>query len=182
MVYEILVYICNFFENNNIKYNGSFIYNYNGWNITYNDYKGHYITDKLVDRNVEKTYDSVKDINNSVKRIINYIDNSEYTNTYYLNWGVKFKNKKKMEFKGTKGKWEIHEDSFNNSNIICNDFYLGEVIDKYDALLISKAPEILEMLNHLHGRIDFSCDAWGSNEGIELSNKIGQLIKEATEL
>jgi hypothetical protein len=91
---KYLVYICNFFENNNIKYNGSFIYNYNGWNITYNDYKGHYITDKLVDRNVEKTYDSVKDINNSVKRIINYIDNSEYTNTYYLNWGVKFKNKK----------------------------------------------------------------------------------------
>ena len=53
---KYLVYICNFFENNNIKYNGSFIYNYNGWNITYNDYKGHYITDKLVDRNVEKTY------------------------------------------------------------------------------------------------------------------------------
>jgi hypothetical protein len=87
-----------------------------------------------------------------------------------------------MEFKGTKGKWEIHEDSFNNSNIICNDFYLGEVIDKYDALLISKAPEMLEILNHLHGRIDFSCEAWGSNEGIELSNKIEQLIKEATEL
>ena len=80
-------------ENNNNFYNGSFIYNIDGWKIEYNDYIGHYITDKLVSRNGEKTSDPVKDINNIVIRIIKYIG-GDYTNVDYLNWGVKFKNKK----------------------------------------------------------------------------------------
>jgi hypothetical protein len=89
-----------------------------------------------------------------------------------------------MEFKGTKGKWLVKEhNAFSGEYYLRtkdNDVEVEE--DKYNALLISKAPEMLEMLNDLHGRIDFSWEAWGSNEGIELSNKIKQLIKEATEL
>jgi len=95
-----------------------------------------------------------------------------------------------MEFKGTKGKWVINSRA--SRNVRCNDLTIAncsqgqdgesELQEKANALLISKAPEMLEMLNNLGGRIDFSWDAWGSNEGIELSNKIEQLIKEATEL
>ena len=86
-------YINYFLENKNSLYNGSFIYNLDNWKILYNDIKGHYITDKLVDRNGEKTSDPVKDINNIVKRIIKYIGNN-YDDISYLNWGIKFKNKK----------------------------------------------------------------------------------------
>jgi hypothetical protein len=100
----------------------------------------------------------------------------------------------------TKGKWYLENtpdyiipkcstieiySSDNMNGWICkvqNNGVIGEEEGKANALLISKAPEMLEILNHLHGRIDFSCDAWGSNEGIELSNKIGQLIKSATEI
>lgn len=95
-----------------------------------------------------------------------------------------------MEFKGTKGKWEINSRA--SRNVRCNNSTIAncsqgqdgenELEEKANALLISKAPEMLEMLNHLHGRIDFSWDAWGSREGFEISNKIEQLIKEATEL
>ena len=47
----------------------------------------------MVDRNGEKTSDPVKDINNIVKRIVKYIGD-DYDNISYLNWGIKFKNKK----------------------------------------------------------------------------------------
>ena len=80
-------------ENNNSMYDGLFTYNVDDWKIVYNDYEGHYITDKLVNRNGEKTSDPVKDINNIVIRIISYNGN-DYENVDYLNWGVKFKNKK----------------------------------------------------------------------------------------
>jgi len=101
-----------------------------------------------------------------------------------------------MEFKGTKGKWELggatiegvlisarHPQNRDICTVWAYDVeFLEQQEAKANALLISKAPEMLEMLNDLHGRIDFSGEAWGSNEGIELSNKIKQLIKEATEL
>ena len=94
------------------------------------------------------------------------------------------------KFKGTKGNWEI---SIDNNQMILTDSgaylpnamhktYSSNLELKANALLISKAPEMLEMLNHLSSSIDFSFDAWGSNEGIELFNKIKQLIKEATEI
>lgn len=101
-----------------------------------------------------------------------------------------------MEFKGTKGKWKAKEINFRyavgskeNGNINFIDCWrqgIGGIKTNEEAeanaLLISKAPEMLEMLNHLSSSIDFSFDAWGSNQGIELFNKIEQLIKEATEL
>jgi len=36
-----------YFENLNNRFEGSFIYELNGWDITYSDRKGHYITDRL---------------------------------------------------------------------------------------------------------------------------------------
>jgi hypothetical protein len=98
-----------------------------------------------------------------------------------------------MGFKGIKQKWFVasgqvlsgfRKVTFNEKTICvleATNFNTDEEFEA-NALLISKAPEMLEMLNHLGGRIDFSWDAWGSNEGIELSNKIEKLIKEATEL
>ncbi len=91
-----------------------------------------------------------------------------------------------MEFKGTKGKWFITENGLSVSSIankkhihdgtICR-FHTG-VYDyenyKYNALLISKAPEMLEMLNevltseYVKGRV--------------LKELIKKLIKEATGL
>jgi hypothetical protein len=76
------------------------------------------------------------------------------------------------EFKGTKGKWKVSIDQFKNNNIICDGFYLGESRNKYDALLISKAPEMLEMLIFLRPTF----------KGTKTGESIEQLIKEATEL
>lgn len=84
------------------------------------------------------------------------------------------------KFKGTKGKWIVKslDDTFirseeNDCNIATLDganFVYNEI--KANALLISKAPELLEMLNTINEcRTDF--DRWG---------EIEQLIKEATEL
>lgn len=85
------------------------------------------------------------------------------------------------EFKGTKGKWFTHKGSnyvgvvgkptrithVNGSNLLDEDFA--------NALLISKAPEMLDMLNNI------------LKERKEVGNhvpfqEIEQLIKEATEL
>jgi hypothetical protein len=76
-----------------------------------------------------------------------------------------------MEFKGTKGKWVLSIDPLENCNIICGNFYIGESRNKYDALLISKAPELLEMLKDIK-------DYLGSDK----REQVEQLIKEATEL
>ena len=72
-----------------------------------------------------------------------------------------------MEFKGTKGKWCIHYNGFYNEISSTSNSYDGKVFkaytllhdckigvvdisnsdeDKANALLISKAPEMLEML------------------------------------
>ena len=77
------------------------------------------------------------------------------------------------EFKATKGKWEIHIDEFDNYNIISNGHYLGEARNIQDALLISKAPEMLEILEY------FVKNNMLSVIGEEMAE---QLIKEATEL
>jgi hypothetical protein len=98
-----------------------------------------------------------------------------------------------MEFKGTKGKWKIKdikstlETEINSSEyrIAKVKHYKGKNFNdpiekeaKANALLISKAPEMLEMLNRFmeitrelnHPRLD------------HLRGSANRLIKEATEL
>lgn len=90
-----------------------------------------------------------------------------------------------MEFKGTKGKWStnnhcvfVGDEEKIGENIICR-LHMGTIKymvedQKYNALLISKAPEMLEMLKRvINDRL------WGSDDDIE---DIEKLIKEATEL
>ena len=97
------------------------------------------------------------------------------------------------QFKGTKGKWEIektndyHEDCRIN-HIPNIGIYFDENSDiepeEIDAnlLLISKAPEMLDMLKRVvflfkRGEYDNK-----GNIGSELLNECNQLIKEASEL
>lgn len=79
------------------------------------------------------------------------------------------------EFKGTKGKWvyDYEQESILSENgyIIADIFPIGQ---EANALLISKAPEMLEMLKLI---VD---ECFIDHEPLEL--KIKQLIKEATEL
>jgi hypothetical protein len=79
-----------------------------------------------------------------------------------------------MEFKGTKGKWKL-ENIDNNWLVMSNDVNLvGINNNKANALLISKAPEMLEMLKEIHSFL---------SSGTRInSDDIYQLIKEATEI
>ena len=94
-----------------------------------------------------------------------------------------------MEFKGTKGKWYLQEYSDAYTNIVRCDNGLGlETIyicstsqstnkeQRANALLISKAPEMLEMLKELINTNPVH-DGWHNK--ILKANK---LIKEATEI
>jgi hypothetical protein len=91
-----------------------------------------------------------------------------------------------MEFKGTKEKWEIEKSSDYHED--CRVDYIPKIglhIDEYadvesdeseyNLLLISKAPEMLEMLQSL---LNESEDIVHS----EIKKNIEKLIKEATEL
>ena len=100
------------------------------------------------------------------------------------------------QFKGTKGKWIIdHKESSINeygiafkaisneskTKISLADIYGDDEEAKANALLISKSPEMLEML------IEFQtmCDKRKfptESELMEMGNKAKQLIKEATEI
>ena len=98
-----------------------------------------------------------------------------------------------MEFKGTKGKWHIEDKQAsifddNGKSIICwhgvaiSTFEADEIQLKSNSLLISKAPEMLEMLSSLisvfkRGEFDNK-----GNIGSDLLNKAQQLIKQATEI
>jgi hypothetical protein len=96
-----------------------------------------------------------------------------------------------MEFKGTKGKWQIKEKNAsiideNEKSIVCwhgvatSTFWKDEVELKSNSLLISKAPEMLEMLNWFANEFE---DVF--HEGTETNDmvlKAKQLIKEATEI
>jgi hypothetical protein len=80
------------------------------------------------------------------------------------------------EFKFTKGKWEKDERcniwSINEKIALC--CASRQIEDEANALLISKAPEMLEMLNELIS---------GNRLLLETDyKKIEQLIKEATQL
>ena len=87
-----------------------------------------------------------------------------------------------MEFKGTKGRWIGKE---NGGVYLENGVPVFETgcgcctskdLNAYDALLISKAPEMLEMLKEV---VDWE---YVSVYNESLYEKIEQLIKEATEL
>lgn len=97
-----------------------------------------------------------------------------------------------MEFKGTKGIWKITtqeenelfggEDNYQqirsgveyyDKNEPQNGFDLTGFISKENILLISKAPEILEMLKRIMKTYD---------KGTQTYLDCQQLIKEATEL
>ena len=89
--------------------------------------------------------------------------------------------KNNMEFKGTKGKWYRNTKSKIVSSVYSENeekliHISGKNNDeaKANALLISKAPEMLEMLKEIsNDRL------WGTDDDF---NKLEQLIKEATEL
>ena len=83
-------------------------------------------------------------------------------------------------FKGTKGKWDWCYDKYDDcyqvaaGKIVAMTFYDADE-DKANALLISKAPEMLEMLEEVVKKLKVSGFPM-------LTSKIEQLIKEATEL
>lgn len=86
------------------------------------------------------------------------------------------------EFKGTKSKWDIFrqdndiyiETESGNAAICSIVGGVGLEQDEANALLISKAPEMLEMLQYLSEKL-------GTAFEME-KQEINQLIKEATEL
>jgi len=89
-----------------------------------------------------------------------------------------------MEFKGTKGNWKPSKQRGQKGSCIlaqvfCDEEYLlsfkaTEIQEEasYNALLVSKAPEMLEMLKQIDDEGYDFCD-WGG---------LDKLIKEATEL
>ena len=86
-----------------------------------------------------------------------------------------------MDFKGTRGKWEYLYDGndycydiVSDYGLICSTVSAG-IKDRYNALLISKAPEMLEMLK----KCKMMCDHLNIHH---VSNELNTLIKEATEL
>ena len=115
-----------------------------------------------------------------------------------------------MEFKGTKGKWIIAQNNVNiwadntkvancDNNSQASMYRIKDEEEmKYNALLISKAPELLEKLKEGIEILDVKCTdgcinkTWidfqngnGEDIGIEIDRFIKeskQLIKEATEL
>jgi hypothetical protein len=78
------------------------------------------------------------------------------------------------EFKGTKGKWVNNDGEISgwNGEYICDCHVLSK-IDSYNLLLISKAPEMLEMLEKLSNHFGLFPDDRDS---------LKNLIKSATEL
>lgn len=94
-----------------------------------------------------------------------------------------------MEFKGTKGKWELKDCTLLNPNRDSKKGNIWEIAQCYtgfneketitqckaNALLISKAPEMFEMLKDILSGI--------RGENFEVTEyEIEQLIKQATEL
>jgi hypothetical protein len=96
-----------------------------------------------------------------------------------------------MEFKGTKGKWLIEETNelvnglpttelFTPETDTCSGEWIArirgntEVERQANALLISKAPEMLEMLK--------SCVKAFEQLGMKEAIGVTELIKEATEI
>ena len=94
-----------------------------------------------------------------------------------------------MEFRGTKGKWEkvtadwdLNQSVYleDTEEIICDVKSLSHNAI-YDALLISKAPEMLEMLQKIVLMTEI-CNGTFEDFRERYNTEIKQLIKEATEL
>jgi len=90
-----------------------------------------------------------------------------------------------MEFKGTKGKWRINKDneigiliSSNNpmTDILTIFRYGNKLEENSNALLILKAPEMLDMLKTVSNCL-WMLNTKGTNE---LAEEIDKLIEEAT--
>ncbi len=97
-----------------------------------------------------------------------------------------------MEFKGTNGKYEVIEHNWSETSLMCNgktickfelddiedddltDSDLSEEENSYNIKLISKAPEMLEMLQKVCTEL-YSLDN-------EMATEVKKLILEATEL
>jgi hypothetical protein len=95
-----------------------------------------------------------------------------------------------MEFKGTKGKWEIKRNPTRfpssltdeivdkNGDVLFKVFLANNDIEyKANSQLISCAPEMLDMLKEFITK----CDN-GMPHDEDLYNRIEQLIKKATEI
>ena len=82
-----------------------------------------------------------------------------------------------MEFKGTKGKWIVSASTdYSDVIMIRGEQYAPSFNEnKYNAQLVSKAPEMLEMLKNIQSETD-------PHGNSKRWNEIQQLIKEATEL
>lgn len=96
-----------------------------------------------------------------------------------------------MEFKGTKGKWIIkYSDRDNSYDVVTKESFIASTLNasnesKINALLISKAPEMLEMLKEIFKLINNNYDSepelmkeLGFDD--KLFVKIEQLINSAT--
>lgn len=92
-----------------------------------------------------------------------------------------------MEFKGTPGKWKVWRNQIDDTPIIgtvngTSLFIVSKSSEtsiyhyEANALLISKAPEMLQMLNKIleENMTDYSCC-------MNIKNDIEKLIKEATD-
>lgn len=87
------------------------------------------------------------------------------------------------EFKGTKGKWEVLNNdiltNFHTKIAKVHPVNLNDNLEhKYNALLISKAPEILEFLTQLQ----YACENGLIQDLEELGESTKELIKSATDL
>ena len=95
------------------------------------------------------------------------------------------------EFKGSKGKWKRVLLKETKTYLRVNEIHYGEdgecvaefVHNDFDALLISKAPELLEMLNKVFTMLNPVTDDNGVTESYyQLMPEIEKLIKQSTEL
>lgn len=106
-----------------------------------------------------------------------------------------------MEFKGSKEKWEVLEHNWYDTSIVSGDKTIAtiSIYDEateenqekleeevmYNFMLIVKAPEMLEIIQaHIfaldNGQLAFY-EKYGFNVS-ELSDRVRQLIKSATEI
>lgn len=102
-----------------------------------------------------------------------------------------------MEFKGTKGKFEVIEHNWSDTSLVCGEKTIA-TISIYDEateetqedlenevsanfMLLSKAPEMLEMLQKIY-KIENAAFGLKSFNVEDLKRKIERVIKNATEL
>jgi hypothetical protein len=79
------------------------------------------------------------------------------------------------KFKGTKGPWVNNDGEISgwNGEYICDCIFFSSKVDSYNVLLISKAPEMLEMLERI---------VQSELTPLQIRKECKNLIKSATEL